>query len=373
MMRYKLLGRSGLRVSELALGSMTFGNDWGWGSDRDEAKAVFDAYAEAGGNFIDTANIYTDGNAERLVGEFIAKDRGHFVLATKYSGAVGMYSATAGAQEAVAREHSTDGDISRSGNSRKNMMQSVEDSLHRLQTDYIDLYYLHFWDYTTKIDEVMRGLDDLVRSGKVLYVAFSDTPAWITAQASLLADLRGWAPLTAMQTEYSLVERTPERDLLPMARALDLAVVAWGPLAGGVLSGKYAGGPALRQGVDGPISEERKRFATDRLPERQRLIAHEVGRVADQLGVNSARVALAWLRQQAHRWGVVVPLVGARTLAQLKDNLACLDIELTSDQLTALDAVSSIDLGFPYTMIETDLIRALKTSGKYHLLDNHRA
>lgn len=369
-MRYKLLGRSGLRVSELALGTMTFGMDWGWGSERDEARAVFDAFAESGGNFLDTANIYTDGNSERLVGEFIAADRGHFVVATKYSGAVGMYSAGAGAQEARARSSSVAGDIVQSGNSRKNMMQSVEASLRRLKTDYIDLYYLHFWDYTTGIDEVMRGLDDLVRSGKVLYVAFSDTPAWITAQASLLADLRGWAPLTAMQAEYSLIERTPERDLLPMSRALDLAVIPWGPLGGGVLGGKYAGDRAALA-VAAP--DEQNRLDPARLPERYLVVAREVARIADELGVSSARVALAWLLRQASRWGVVIPLVGARTPAQLKDNLACLETGLTDEHLAALDAVSAIDLGFPYTMIETNLIRNLKTGGGYGVLDNHHA
>ncbi len=363
-MRYRLLGRSGLRVSELALGTMTFGTDWGWGSERDEAKAVFEAFAEAGGNFLDTANIYTDGRSERLLGEFIAGDRDHFVVATKYSGAVGMYSATAGAPEAHAVEAPrTDADILRSGNSRRSMMRSVEESLRRLNTDYIDLFYLHFWDYTTGVDEIMRGLDDLVRAGKVLYVAFSDTPAWITAQASLLADMRGWAPLTALQVEYSLIERTPERELLPMARALDLAVVPWSPLGGGVLGGKYAR----------PEIAEQRRLDVDALPERQLRIASEVARIAAQLGVGSAQVALAWVRQQARRWGVVIPLLGARTPRQLQDNLGCLALELDEAALHALDQASSVDLGFPYTMIDSDLILALKTSGKSHQLDNHRA
>ena len=370
-MRYKLLGRSGLRVSELALGAMTFGTEWGWGSERDEAKAVFDAFTEAGGNFIDTANIYNDGGAERLLGEFIASDRDHFVVATKYSGAVGMYSADAGAPETRAVKRATsEGDILRSGNSRRNMMRSVEDSLRRLNTDYIDLYYLHFWDYTTGVAEIMRGLDDLVRAGKVLYVAFSDTPAWITAQASLLADLRGWAPLTALQIEYSLIERTPERELLPMAKALDLAVVPWSPLGGGVLAGKHAP-DASRDRAPSEGATEQRRLDVDALPEGQLRIAHEVARIAGELGVSSAQVALAWVRQQARRWGVVIPLVGARTRKQLADNLGCLEIELDEAALRALDEVSAVDLGFPYTMIESTLIKNLKTSGKGHLLDNH--
>ncbi|HEV2033419.1 MAG TPA: aldo/keto reductase [Candidatus Dormibacteraeota bacterium] len=371
-MRYKLLGRSGLRVSELALGAMTFGTEWGWGSERAEAKGVFDAFAEAGGNFIDTANIYNDGGAERLLGEFIASDREHFVVATKYSGAVGMYSATAGAPETRAVKRSTsEGDILRSGNSRRNMMRSVEDSLRRLKTDYIDLFYLHFWDNTTAIDEIMRGLDDLVSAGKVMYVAFSDTPAWITAQASLLADLRGWAPLTAIQVEYSLIERTPERELLPMAKAMDLAVVPWSPLAGGILAGKYARTASHRDRASSEEGTEQRRLDADALPERQMRIALEVARIADELGVSSARVALAWVRQQARRWGVVIPLIGARTRQQLADNLGCLEVELNDAVLGALDDASAVDLGFPHTMIESDLIRALKTSGKHDLLDNH--
>jgi aryl-alcohol dehydrogenase-like predicted oxidoreductase len=365
LMRYKLLGRSGLRVSEVALGAMTFGPDWGWGSERDEAKAVFDAFAEAGGTFIDTANIYSDGNSERLVGEFVAPDRDHFVIATKYSGEIGTYSAAAGAPEARARANSRNaGDVSRSGNSRKNMMRSVEESLVRLGTDYIDLLYLHFWDHTTPIDEIMRGLDDLVRSGKVLYVAFSDTPAWITAQANVLADLRGWSPLVAIQVEYSLIERACERELLPMARALDLGVVPWAPLGGGIVGGKYA----RRARENGGFA----RHDADALPEQWLRTADEVDRIAQELGVTNAQVALAWVRQQADRFGVVVPLLGARTVAQLQDNLDRLDLRLDAEQLAALDAVSAIDLGFPHTMIESDLIRAFKTSGKHHLIDNHR-
>jgi aryl-alcohol dehydrogenase-like predicted oxidoreductase len=362
--RYKLLGRSGLRVSELALGTLTFGNDWGWGADRSQSRAVFEAFAEAGGNFIDTANIYSDGNSERYLGEFIASDRERWVVATKYSGAVGMYSATAGAGERAAVQRPLDGDIGASGNSRRNMLRSVEASLRRLDTDYIDLLYVHFWDYTTQIDEVMRGLDDLVSSGKVTYVAFSDTPAWITARAALLADLRGWAPLTAIQLEYSLIERTPERELLPMAKELDLAVVPWGPLGGGVLSGKY---------VAGRGAGEAPRLDPAALPERHRHIAEELAAVAGELGTGSAPVALAWLTRQADRWGVVLPLVGARTVQQLEENLSCLDVELTAEHLQRLDRASGIDLGFPYSMLDSELITNLRFSGKRHLLDNHRA
>jgi aryl-alcohol dehydrogenase-like predicted oxidoreductase len=365
--RYKLLGRSGLRVSELALGALTFGNDWGWGADRAQSRAVFDAFAAAGGNFIDTANIYSDGNSERYLGEFIGSDRDRYIVATKYSGAVGMYSATAGAGERAAVQRPLDGDIGASGNNRRNMMRSVEASLRRLNTDYIDLLYVHFWDYTTQIDEVMRGLDDLVSSGKVMYVAFSDTPAWITARAALLADLRGWAPLTAIQLEYSLIERTPERELLPMAKDLDLAVVPWGPLGGGVLSGKYVGAR------NGSAAGEAPRLDPASLSERRRHIAEELAAVADELGAGSAPVALAWLRRQADRWGIVIPLVGARTVEQLHENLACLGVQLDDEQLARLDRASGVELGFPYTMLDSELITNLRFSGKRHLLDNHRA
>ena len=222
-MRYKLLGRSGLRVSELCLGTMTFGEDWGWGSSKDVSRKIFDAFAGAGGNFLDTADGYTNGTSEKMVGEFVASERGRWVVATKYS------------------FNQRPGDPNAGGNHRKNMVQALEGSLRRLKTDYVDLYWVHAWDGLTPVDELMRALDDVVRAGKVLYVGVSDTPAWVVSRANTLADCRGWSPFVALQIEYSLVERTPERDLLPMARALDLAVTPWSPLGGGVLSGKYTG------------------------------------------------------------------------------------------------------------------------------------
>jgi aryl-alcohol dehydrogenase-like predicted oxidoreductase len=220
-MRYKLLGKSGLRVSELCLGTMTFGEVWGWGASQSESHKIFDGFVEAGGNFLDTANNYTDGTSERYVGECIASDREHFVVATKYT--LSMRK----------------DDPNASGNQRKNMVQALEASLKRLNTNYIDLYWVHAWDFLTPVEEVMRGLDDLVRAGKVLYVGISDTPAWVVAQANTLAVWRGWTPFVGVQIEYSLLQREPERDLLPMAQAFDLAVLAWSPLAGGLLSGKY--------------------------------------------------------------------------------------------------------------------------------------
>jgi aryl-alcohol dehydrogenase-like predicted oxidoreductase len=218
-MRYRLLGHSGLRVSEAALGTMTFGDDWGWGAAKDEARKVYDAFREAGGNFIDTANIYTNGSSESFLGEFMEDHRQSVVLATKYTNA---FPGT---------------DPNAAGNQRKNMMQAVEASLKRLKTDYIDLYWVHIWDQITPVEEVMRGLDDLVR-GQVLYVGISDAPAWWIAQANTLALLRGWSPFIGLQIEYSLIERTVERELIPMAKALNIGVTAWSPLASGVLTGR---------------------------------------------------------------------------------------------------------------------------------------
>src|SRR5512146_3244183 len=206
-MNYHLLGHSGLRVSELCLGTMTFGEDWGWGASKDESSAIFEAFAAAGGNFIDTANNYTNGTSEKYVGEFTAADRDHFVIATKYT----------------LTERPADPNFG--GNQRKNLSRSVEGSLKRLNSGYIDLLYLHMWDGMTPVDEVMRALDDLVRCGKVLYIGISDTPAWVVSQANMLAGLHGWSQFIALQSPYSLADRALERDLLPMAEALDLGVL----------------------------------------------------------------------------------------------------------------------------------------------------
>jgi len=341
-MRYKLFGRSGLRVSELCLGAMTFGKDWGWGADDSVSRAQFDAFANAGGNFIDTAHVYTEGSSERLVGDFIKADRDHFVVATKYTPA-------------------TSGGLSKSGNSRKNMMRCVEQSLRRLDTDYIDLYWLHIWDATTPLDEIMRGLDDLVSAGKVHYVAVSDTPAWQISRANMLADLRGWAPFVGIQVEYSLLERTPERDLLPMAKELDLGITAWSPLAGGVLSGKYLDNSGPDAGRMGAVP----------LTERQRAIAQTLVSVAREVNRSPSQVALAFIRQQ-QRFGAIIPILGARTLEQLHDNLGCLDLVLAPEHLQKLDAATAVDLGFPHSMLESDMVRTLAFGGEFDKLDNHR-
>lgn len=337
-MNYRLLGHSGLRVSELSLGTMTFGEEWGWGSAKEEARKIYDAYREAGGNFIDTANLYTNGASERLVGEFLEGHREEMVVATKYSNAAPGKDPNAG------------------GNQRKNMMQAVEASLKRLNTSYIDLYWLHIWDQLTPVEEVMRAFDDLVRQGKVLYVGVSDAPAWWVAQANTLASLRGWSPFVGLQIEYSLIERTVERELIPMAKALNLALVAWSPLAGGILTGKYnTGQPA----GDARFSSE---MMSGFLPEksRQDRVVAALRGVANETGRSLAQVALAWLR---YRDIPVIPIIGARKPSQFEDNLASLSLALSPEQLAALDAASHIDLGFPQDLYNKDLVRGFRYGG----------
>jgi aryl-alcohol dehydrogenase-like predicted oxidoreductase len=341
-MRYKLLGRSGLRVSELALGTMTFGEEWGWGASEPESRRMFDAYAEAGGNFLDTANRYTEGTSERFVGDFIAADRDHWVVATKYT----LWTRR--------------DDPNFSGNHRKNMMQACEASLERLGSDYIDLYWVHAWDFTTPIEEVMRGLDDLVSAGKVLYVGISDTPAWIVSRANTIADFRGWSPFVGLQIRYSLIDRTAEADLLPMARALDLAVTPWSVLGAGVLTGKYSRG-------NQPENGRAKSGAATR--ERNLEIAESVVSIAEEIGCTPSQVAIAWVRQQGD---VVIPLIGTRNLPQLTDNLGALDVRLSVEQLETLDEVSRVDLGFPHNFLTDTNILDLASGGSWERLDNHR-
>jgi aryl-alcohol dehydrogenase-like predicted oxidoreductase len=324
MMRYRLLGRSGLRVSELCLGAMTFGTDWGWGSPLEDCAEIFHAYAEAGGNFIDTANRYTDGSSETIVGSLIEGRRDRFILSTKYS----------------LTTHP--GDPNAGGNHRKNLTQSLEASLKRLRTEYIDLYWVHAWDFTTPVDEVMRALDDAVRAGKVLHVGISDAPAWIVAQANTLAEFRGWSAFVGVQAQYNLIERTIERDLIPMARAFDIAIVAWSPLAFGILTGKYGIG-------NDPVEDGRRaELIAHRLTPRNLAILAEAKAVAAGLGRSVAQIAIAWVRTR----GIdVIPMIGARTPAQFNENLACLDFTLPAEALARLDAASKIELGFPHDFI----------------------
>jgi len=343
MMNYQLLGRSGLRVSELSLGTMTFGEDWGWGSAKEEAKKIYDAYREAGGNFIDTANLYTNGASERFVGEFVASHRSEVVLATKYGNSAPGHGANAG------------------GNQRKNMIEAVDASLKRLGTDYIDLYWLHIWDQMTPVEEVMRAFDDLVRAGKVLYVGISDAPAWVVAKSNMLAELRGWTRYVGLQIEYSLLERTVERDLIPMAADQQMTVLAWSPLRSGLLTGKY-----LPENAGSGGGTEGARLSTDMLKdfatidEKGQRVVREVLAIAKEQAISLAQVALAWLR---HRPVPVIPIIGARKLSQLEDNLKSLEVKFSAEHLQRLDQVSAISLGFPHDLFNVPLGRTFAFGG----------
>jgi aryl-alcohol dehydrogenase-like predicted oxidoreductase len=317
-MKYKLLGKSGLRVSELCLGTMTFGEEWGWGAHKDESRKMFDMFANAGGNFVDTADLYTNGTSEKMVGEFTKSDRGHFIIATKYS------------------FNGKPGDPNAGGNHRKHMVEALNCSLKRLGLDYVDLYWVHAWDELTPIEEVMRGLDDLVRAGKILYVGISDAPAWWIARANTLAELRGWSPFVGLQIEYNLLERTPERELIPMAEALDMSVTAWSPLASGILTGKYAkGSNPSKEGL-------RQRLPTE-MSERSLTTINVMAEISKATGRSLAQIALNWLRSK-HR---VIPILGARKFSQFEDNLNCLQWALEAKQVAQLDEISQIELGFP--------------------------
>lgn len=330
-MKYKLLGNSGLKVSELCLGAMTFGKEWGWGASKQESKKMYDAFINRGGNFIDTADRYTEGTSEKYLGEFIASEREKIVLATKYT------------------LTSDPTDINASGNHRKNMFQSIEASLKRLKTEYIDLYWLHAWDFLTPVDEVMRALDDLVRSGKVFYIGISDTPAWIVSKANTLAELKGWTQFTGLQIEYSLIERKVERELVPMSGHFRMSVLAWAPLARGILSGKFNKNKVIRKNTrlkrDSPL-----------LNKRNLGIANKVIQVARETGYKPAQVALRWLLQKDDS---VIPIIGARNVSQLEENLDCINCKLTKEHMKSLDKVSKIELGFPHDFLSKDYIRDL--------------
>lgn len=341
-MRYQLLGKSGLRVSEMCLGTMTFGETWGWGASKDESRSQLNCFIERGGNFIDTSVNYTDGTSEEIVGELLHDaGRQRFVIATKYT---------------LTKPDSTDPNSG--GNSRKNMIQSVERSLRRLRTDYIDLYYLHMWDYMTPVEEVMRGLDDLVRAGKVVYVAVSDTPAYIVAEANTLAELRGWSRFIGLQIPYSLLDRAVERDLLPMAYHWDMAVLPWGLLEAGILTGKFLSRPDTATRLD-PDNLK--------LSDKAQAVVLEVQKIAQETGRSMGQVAINWIRQKPK--AQMIPILGARTAAQLQDNLGALDWSLTEEQWKRLDDASHIELGFPHGFLDGNHYIYGAT---FNQIDNHR-
>ncbi|MEM6532601.1 MAG: aldo/keto reductase [Myxococcota bacterium] len=342
MLRYRLLGRSGLRVSELCLGTMSFGTQWGFGADETTSHKVLDAFVEGGGNFFDTANKYHGGETEEIFGRWLESKRHNQVVATKYT---------------LAMDHS---DPNSAGNARKNLVRSVEDSLRRLRTDYIDLMWVHAWDNLTPYEETMRGLDDLVRAGKILYVGVSDTPAWVVSASNTLAELRGWSSYVGLQIEYSLLERTVERDLLPMAEHFGMSVVAWAPLAAGVLTGKYTRGgdvDSLRQ----QANEGRGRTSGKALE-----IARAVDAVADELGVTSAQVAAKWVQAQGYG---MIPILGARKVEQIQDTMKAPQVELSDEHLRKLDEVSRIELGFPHDFLRMDGVRDLVRSEQRGRID----
>ena len=341
-MRYKLLGKSGLRVSELCLGTMTFGTAWGWGADKKTCAAQIDRFSEAGGNFIDTAVNYTDGESETILGELLKGRRNEFVLATKYT---------------LTKPDSTDPNSG--GNSRKNMRRSIERSLKRLKTDHIDLYYLHMWDYLTPVEEVMRGLDDLVRAGKVLYIGISDSPSWIVSQANMMAELRGWSQFVGLQVPYSLLDRDLEWALLPMAKHWQMAVLPWGILESGILSGTFMQKPDRPTRIDPDKLE---------LDERRLKIVDAVHAISQETGHSMTQVAVNWVRQQQDK-SLMIPILGARTVEQLDDNLGALEWELTSAHLEKLDEVSRMRLGFPHDFLPRNPYIFGATRD---LIDNHR-
>jgi len=337
-MRYRIFGNTGLRVSSLALGTGNFGKGWGYGADQADAHAIYRHYREAGGNFIDTADQYQFGQSEAMLGEFIASERDDIVLATKYS--LGD-SPTAG--------------LHASGNSRKAMRRSVEASLKRLRTDHIDLLWVHMPDGVTPIDEIARSLDELIRSGKVLYAGLSDFPAWRVATAATLAEQKGWAGVAAVQLEYSLVERSAERELLPMAAGFNLGQVSWSPLGGGLLTGKYRNGETGRaQGLGAVIHDESD--------QRKTATVDAVLSIAEQTGHSPGQIAIAWVLAKG-----TLPIIGPRTHAQLVDNLAALQVQLTPAQLQRLDSASAITLGFPHDVVAASA--PALAGGKGELID----
>jgi aryl-alcohol dehydrogenase-like predicted oxidoreductase len=322
---YVTLGRSGLRVSPLCLGAMTFGEDLGWGSSVEESEEIIDRYVELGGNFIDTANFYTASHSEKIIGDHVGRHparRDRLTIATKFSG--NLYP----------------GDPNGGGSGRKAIVNACENSLRRLQTDYIDLYWLHMWDANTPIDETMAALDDLVRAGKVRYLGVSDTPAWKIVEANLIARFRGWSSFIGLQIEYSLLQRTVEQELVPMAGEFGLGITPWSPLSGGALSGKYTRANAGQHEGD--------RGALLDVNEKTYDVVDELEIIAKAHDTSVASVALAWVHAKP---GVTSIIIGARRMSQFEDNIRALDVTLTAEELARLNAITEPTLGFPQSML----------------------
>jgi aryl-alcohol dehydrogenase-like predicted oxidoreductase len=338
-MRYKLFGKTGLRVSEAALGTGTFGTAWGWGCTPDQASDLFRIFVDAGGNFFDCADGYQNGEAETILGNLIAYDRDEFIVSTKYTTAVGARS------------------IAKTGNSRKAMMASIEGSLRRLKTDFVDIFWAHMPDLLTPTDEILRGFQDLVSQGKTRYVGLSDFPAWRVSRAITMAELRGTEPVSGIQIELSLAERSAEREYIPMAQAYGLATMIWSPLGGGTLSGKYRSKDVKGRQTEGggPVRS---------IPEaRQSKILDALDKVAGEVAATPAQVAIAWVCAKEPVGTSFIPVLGARTPEQLRDNLAALELKLDERQLALLDQASSIEPGFPHELMSRDQMKDLHTGG----------
>ncbi len=321
-MKYKLLGRTGIRVSELCLGTMTFGPEWGWGSDKNESKKIYDAFVNRGGNFFDTANVYTKGTSEKLLGEFVKSERENMVIASKFS-------------------LSEDGVINKAGNHRKNMNQSLDQTLKNLGTDYVDLYYVHAWDFTVRPEELMRNLEYLVSSGKVLSIGISDTPAWIMSKCNTIAEQKGWTPFSACQVEYSLTEHTADREILPCSASFDMTLCGFSPLAAGMLTGKY----------NNPTDEPRRMDLrkSHRLSKRNLAISQQLLDLCKQWNLSPAAVALKWSMLQFQNSS---PIFGARTLKQVQENLTALDFEISEEQMTRLNEIAFIEGNNPNSFLD---------------------
>jgi aryl-alcohol dehydrogenase-like predicted oxidoreductase len=349
-MRYKVFGSGGLRVSEVALGTGTFGTKLDSGADRQQSKRIFDAFVKAGGNLFDCADAYQGGEAETLLGDFISCDRDSFAVATKYT--TGMLS----------------GSLLKTGNSRRAMTRSLEQSLKRLCTEYVDIFWVHFPDHLTPVEEILHGFDDIVRAGKAHYVGFSDFPAWRVSAAKVMADLRGWTPVSGLQIEYSLAERTAERELIPMAGAAGLATMVWSPLGGGVLTGKYQRGEKGRRESGSGAGVVREMAS-----ERARDILSAVQAIATELGVSMAQVALAWVKARGAATGTsMIPILGARTVKQLDDNLGAISLTLSEEQMERLDRASAIALGFPHEFVQSEGLLETQSAGLWSQIDRPR-
>lgn len=345
-MRYKLLGKSGLRVSEMSLGTMTFGTKWGWGADKETSKQILEKYTDAGGNFIDTSCNYTDGESESYIGEFVKGDRDRYVIATKFS----------------LHDYRYRKDPNAGGNQRKNLIRSLKGSLERLQTDYVDILYLHMWDYFTPVQEVMRTLNDLIASTKVNYIGVSDTPAWIVSRANTMAEVRGWNPFVVYQFPYSLMFRDAEREVIPLCKKFDLAMAPFQVIYEGLLTGKYT-----RQ----ESAEGRLQRGLEQLPPSHMEIAREVDAIADEIGCPSSHVAISWVRGQE---GVFIPILGATKVTQMEETLNSLEVKLTEDHYTRLNEKVREKLGFAFGFAKGWLMgaRPYIYGETLDLIDNHR-